>query len=582
MRYADVVTAYQTIEATTSRRRMRDTLVDLLRAASPDLLPKLVYLTQGKLYPDFAGIEIGVAERLARYAVAEATGRLETEISADLAQSGDLGATAESFLAGSEHQPSLTVAEVYTSLDAIARASGAGAICRKVEGLAALLRRATPAEARYLVRTATGHLRLGLGDMTILDALAVAWGGSAATRPVIERAYNLSSDLGEVAARLASGGLVAMRDFAPEPFHPVRPMLAERLRSADAILEQLGGRCAAEFKYDGLRLQIHKHGTEVRLFSRRLEPITDQYPDVIELVRAGVRAESAILEAEAITRDQGTDELLPFQELIRRKRKHGVAAAAEALPVSLAAFDLLLVDGEDLTSRDYSIRRARLEQIVSARSRFQLAEQQIVSSVPELEAFFDLAISAGTEGLVCKSLAPESVYQAGGRGWQWIKFKRDYVATMVDTIDLVVVGAFRGRGRRAGTYGSLLLAAYDPGEDCFRTVTRCGTGFTDTDLAALPARFAEGVIPHRHPRVDARLRADVWFVPSVVLEVAGAEITLSPIHTAGWDAVKPGSGLAIRFPRFTGRWRDDKAPEDATTTDELLELFTLQRRAERS
>ena len=582
MRYEAVVTAYQVIEATTSRRQMRDTLVVLLRAAPPGLLPKLVYLTQGKLYPDFAGIEIGVAERLALRAVSEAAGRPESDVSGDLALSGDLGTTAERLLTGVDRRPSLTVDEVYAGLDVIARASGPGAIGRKIEMLAALLRRATPAEARYLVRIATGRLRLGLGDMTILDALALVWGGSTAARPVIERAYNLSSDLGELAARLSLGGLDAVRDVQPEPFHPVRPMLAERLRSAEAILEQLGGRCAAEFKYDGLRLQVHKRGDEMRLFSRRLEPITDQYPDVIALVRDHLRAESAILEAEAITRDPETDELRPFQELMRRKRKHGIAAAAEALPISLAVFDLLFVDGEDLTRRDYPTRRARLAQVVSAQPRFQLAEQQIVSSVPELEAYFDLAISAGTEGLVCKSVAPTSVYQAGGRGWQWIKFKRDYVAAMVDTVDLVVVGAFHGRGRRAGTYGSLLLAAYDPAADLFRTVTRCGTGFTDAELAALPERLAPFALPHWHPRVDAKMTADVWFVPNAVLEIAGAEITLSPIHTADWGAVRPGSGLAIRFPRFTGRWRDDKAPEDASTTGEVLEMFKLQRRRVRS
>jgi DNA ligase-1 len=578
MLYDEVVTAYQAIEATASRRAIRDALVSLLRAAPPDLLAKLVYLTQGKLYPDFAGIEIGVAEQLALRAVALATGRPDSDVSGDVARSGDLGVTAERFLAGSGRRPSLTVDEVYTGLDTIARASGPGAVGRKVDGLAALLRRATSVEARYLVRTATGNLRLGLGDMTILDALAIAWGGSAAARPAIERGYNLSSDLGEVAARLAGGGLDAVRDFEPEPFHPVRPMLAGRLRSADAILAQLGGRCAVEFKYDGLRLQIHKRGDEVRLFSRRLEPITDQYPDVIELVREQVRAESAILEAEAVARDPDTDELLPFQELVRRKRKHGVAAAAEATPVSLAAFDLLVVDGEDLTDRDYPLRRARLEQVISAQPRFRPAERQIVSSVPELEAYFELAISAGTEGLVCKSLAPDSVYRAGARGWLWIKFKRDYVSTLADTVDLVVVGAFYGRGRRAGTYGSLLLAAYDPAADLFRTVTRCGTGFKDEELAALPARLAPFALPHRHPRVDATLTPDVWFAPSMVLEIAGSELTLSPVHTADWGAVKPGAGLAIRFPRFTGRWRDDKAPEDATTTDELLEMFRQQRR----
>ena len=365
MLYHEVVAVYEAIAATTSRRLMRDSLVTLLREAPPAVLPKLVYLTQGKLYPDFAGIEIGLAERLAMRAVASAAGTPVEVVAADLAQSGDLGTTAEHLLTGTERPPALTVDEVYASLDAIAQASGPGAINSKVDALADLLRRATPAEARYLVRTATGRLRLGIGDMTILDALAVAWGGSARARPEIERAYNLCSDLGAVASALVEGGLEAVRAFTPQPFRPIRPMLAERLPTAEAILAQLGGRCAAEYKYDGERLQIHKEGEEIAIFSRRLEPITERYPDAVELARAHLRATSAIVEVEAVARDPDTGELLPFQELMRRKRKHGIAAAAEALPVSLYAFEVLFVDGEDLTRLAYPERRERLEQIVA-------------------------------------------------------------------------------------------------------------------------------------------------------------------------------------------------------------------------
>lgn len=577
MLYAAVVNAYQGIEGTTSRRQMRDLLVELLAAAASDLLPKLVYLTQGRLYPPFEAVEIGLAERLAQRAVSAATGASEADVLADLARSGDLGATAEHLLSGASREPILSVDDVYDGLDAIARTSGAGAVAAKIDTLTDLLRRATPVEARYLVRTATGHLRLGLGDMTILDALAIAWGGSVRARPAIERAYNLTSDLGVVAARLAHGGLDEIRVVQPELFHPVRPMLAQRLRSPEEILAHFGGRCAAEFKYDGTRLQIHKRGEEVEIFSRRLEQVTTQYPDVSELARQHLRAERAIIEVEAVARDPETDELLPFQELMRRKRKYGIAEAAVALPVSLMAFDLLYVDGEDFTVHPYLERRARLASVLTEGPRVKLVEQEIVSSVPELEACFARALGAGNEGLVCKSIAPDAVYQAGSRGWQWVKLKRDAISTLIDTVDLVVVGAFYGRGRRAGGYGSLLLAAYDPKADVFRTVTRCGTGFKEDELAALPEKLAPFAIPHAHPRLDTKLMADVWFTPAVVAEIAGAEITLSPVHTADWGVVRPGSGLAIRFPRFTGRWRDDKAAEDATTTDELLELFQQQR-----
>lgn len=578
MRYVEVATTYQEIERTTSRKRLTALLVELLRAAEPAILPKLVYLTQGKLYPDFAAVEIGLADRLALRAVAAAAGRAEPEVAAALARSGDLGTTAEQLLQGAGREPTLTVEQVYAALDEIARTTGPGAVGRKVAALEALLRQATPLEARYLVRMATGRLRLGVADMTLLDALALAYGGSAAARPAIERAYNLCSDLGTVAARLIAGGLAALEAVHPEPFRPVRPMLAERLRSAAEILAKLGGRCGAEYKYDGERLQIHKRGAEVQIFSRRIEPITSQYPDAVELVQAGLRADAAILEAEAVARDPDSGELLPFQELMRRKRKHGVEQAARELPVSLMAFDLVYLDGQDLTRASYPERRARLEEALALGPRLRLAEQKVVTDVAELEAFFDLAISEGAEGLVCKSLAPDAVYQAGSRGWLWIKYKREYVAALSDTLDLVVVGAFHGRGRRGGTYGSLLLAAYDPAEDVFRTVTRCGSGFSDEELARLPERFAPLVSPHPHPRVDARLKADVWFVPTVVLEVVGAEVTLSPVHTAALGRFRPGSGLAVRFPRFTGRWREDKAPEDATTVAELVALYQRARR----
>ncbi len=575
MRYAQVVAAYQDLEATTSRRQMSSVLVALLRATPVELLSRLVYLTQGQLAPQFAGLEIGMAEQLALRAVALGVERTVEETRSALVRRGDLGSAAEELLQGMGRAPVLSVDEVYAGLEAIARASGPGSIAQKVDALADLLRRATPVEARYLVRTVTGKLRLGVADMTLLDALATAFAEPANARPIVERAYNLSSDLGEVAVRLARDGLTALAELHPEPFHPIRPMLAERLKDPAEILAKLGGRCAAEYKYDGERVQVHRRGDEVRIYSRRGEVITAQYPDVVDLTRACVPAESAIFEAEAVARNPETGDLLPFQELMRRKRIHGVAEKAEELPVSLMLFDLLSLNGEDYTTRPYPERHAQLERLIKAGPRVQLVQRKIVESTTGLQEFFELAVSDGTEGLVCKSLAPDSFYQAGSRGFLWIKFKRDYVAAMTDSVDLVVVGALHGRGRRGGVYGSLLLAAYDPSADVFRTVTKVGAGFSDANLAALPGRLTSFVIPHRHPRVDAKMVADVWFVPALVLEVIGAEVTLSPIHTAGLGRFRPEAGLAIRFPRFTGRWRDDKAPEDATTIDELVEMYRL-------
>src|SRR3989475_474036 len=258
---------------------------------------------------------------------------------------------------------------------------------------------------------------------------------------------------------------------------PIRPMLAERLSDAKAILVKMNGECAAEYKYDGLRIQAHVSTKEVTLFSRRLENITDQFPDVRQLLKKNVEEE---------------------------------------------------------------------------------------------------AVADGCEGLMIKSIGPDSAYKAGARGWAWIKYKREYKSEMQDSVDLAVVGAFAGRGRRGGTYGALLLAAYDKSDDVFRTVCKCGSGLTDEDLNKLPKLLEKYGISHPHARVDSKVVPDVWFVPGLVLEIVGAEITLSPIHTCGMNKIKPGAGLAIRFPRFTGKYREDKSAEDCTTTDEVVKMYRAQ------
>jgi DNA ligase-1 len=442
--------------------------------------------------------------------------------------------------------------------------------------LAGLLAAATPKEAKYIARTVTGNLRLGIADMTVLDALAIAYGGGKEARELVERAYNISSDLGRVAKVVADKGLAGIKKLRVLIGEPIRPMLAERLSTSEEILEKLGGKCIAEYKYDGERVQAHRKGDEVILYSRRLEDISDQYPDAIELLKEHIKAKDAILEAECVAIDLDTGEMRPFQELMHRRRKYGIEKAMEEYPVSLFMFDALYVDGEDLTLEPYLVRRQTLERAVKESERVKTAKYIITDSVKELEKFFEEAIENGCEGLVCKSIAEDSVYQAGARGWLWIKYKRDYKSEMTDTVDLVVVGAFHGRGKRAGIYGALLLAAYNPENDTFETVTKCGTGFTDEDLAKLPKTMQKHLIQHKHPRVNSMIEADVWFEPIVVIEVLGAEITLSPIHTCAIDTLRKGSGLAIRFPRFTGNYRLDKAAEDATTRDEIVEMYQNQ------
>jgi DNA ligase 1 len=583
VRYLIVAEAYRDLEQVSSRLALTERLAALLAQTPAGLLPTVCYLCQGLIAPEFAGVDLGLAEKLAVRAVATAAGADAAQVDALVRETGDLGQAAERLLAppspgAGGPAASLEVTDVVHTLREIAAAEGAGSQGRKLELLAGLIAQATPLEARYLLRLVTKNLRLGIGTPTILDALAQVHAGGKAARPTLERGYNICCDLGKVAATLVSGGLAAVEQLRVQPGNPVRVMLAQRLADAGEILARLGGRCAAEYKYDGVRIQAHRtaDGT-IELFTRRLEQISAQFPDVVELL-AGLRPAEAILEGEVVAYDAAAGELRPFGEVMLRRRKHGIDQAVRDVPVGLFCFELLYADGEDLTRLPHPQRRAALEAALTLSPRLRLTTAAEVTDPAALDAMFAQAVTDGCEGLVCKSTGPDSAYQAGARGWQWIKLKRDYRTELSDTADLVVIGAFAGRGRRAGVYGAVLLAAYDAGADVFRAVTKCGAGFSDADLAALPARLAPLRSPHKPARVDARQEPDVWFEPGLVLEVLSAELTLSPNYTAAWGQIEDDAGLAMRFPRFTGRWRHDKAPEDGTTTRELVELFLIARR----
>ncbi len=580
MKYSSIAEAYEKIEATSKRLEMTDYLVEILKKTPTNLIDKVVYLTQGKLYPDFTGIEIGIAEKLAIRATARAAGHKENDIEIDVQKTGDLGETAQKFMEKKTQSTffstPLTVERVYETLDKIAKSTGSGSVDLKLALLAGLLSDATPSEAKYIIRIVTGNLRLGIADMTVLDGLAVAFGGGKETREHLERAYNISSDLGRVAKIVAEKGLEGIKKFKVMPGEPIRPMLAERLASPAEILEKLGGKCKAEYKYDGERIQAHKTKDDVILFSRRLENITDQYPDGVKYVRDHVNAEEAIVEAEAVAVDALTGEMKPFQELMHRRRKYGIKEAMKEHPITLFMFDVLYFDGKDLTQQPYPVRHSYLEKVIEQTDNIKVAESITAKNTKQLEEFFEKTVEAGSEGIMCKSINKDSVYQAGSRGWLWIKYKRDYRSEMTDSVDLVIVGALHGRGKRAGTYGTYLLAAYNPDNDVFETVTKVGTGFTDADLEKIPKLLNRHKIGHKHPRVDSALDVDVWFEPEVVIEIRGAELTLSPVHTCAMNVIRQGSGIAIRFPRFTGKYRIDKSAEDATTTEEIIEMYRNQ------
>jgi DNA ligase-1 len=577
MLFREVVDYYEQLEATTKRLEMTDILAALLSKTPPAVIDKVVYMTLGELYPAYVGLELGVAEKLAARAIRQVSGAGEKELNELFSRHGDLGTVAELLLRTKEQTTlfvqELTVEEVYSSLEKIAKASGPGAVDVKTAVLSKLLAMATPVEAKHIIRIVTGKMRLGVADMTILDALAKAFGGD---REIYERAYNLSSDIGLVAKTAAVEGVEGVSKFRVRVGIPVRCMLAERLSSAVEILEKMDGVGFTEYKYDGERMQIHKAGEKVWIFSRRQENITHQYPDVVEAVEKYVKAAEAILECEAVPLDPDTGETLPFQELMHRKRKKEIERAVEEYPVALYFFDILYVDGEDMTTKPFLERRKMLEKVIVEDERVKLSTGLLTHSPEEVEKIFAEAVEAGCEGVIVKSVGEDSVYRAGARGWQWIKFKRDYRSEMIDTVDLVVVGAFHGRGRRRGKFGALLTAVYNEERDVFQTVCKVGSGFKDEDLERFTEMINQLKIPHKHARVESLMTPDVWVEPSIVLEIIGAEVTLSPVHTCAWGVLKEGYGLGIRFPRYTGRLRTDKKPEDATTDKEIVEMYKRQ------
>jgi DNA ligase-1 len=581
LNYSVIADAYEKIEATTKRLEMIELLVALLKLTPKQIIDKVIYLTQGKICPDFIGLEIGIAEKLAIKALSRASGRNQKQIEKNLQKSGDIGETTHKFISkkiqSTFFKRTISVEQVHDTFTKIAKTNGLGAITIKMSLLAGLLSDASPKEAKYLIRTITRNLRLGIADMTVLDALAISYGGGKENRSLIERAYNVTSDLGKVAKIVVEKGIKGVKEIQIAVFEPIRPMLAERLSSPEEILDKLNGICAAEYKYDGERIQAHKKGNQIALFSRRLEKISNQYPDVIKFIKTKINANEAILEGEVVAIDNRTGELLPFQELMHRRRKYGIHQFMEQYPVSLFLFEALYINGQDFTTEKYPIRRKALENIIIKNDRVKPAKNLITKNVKELESFFEEAITNGSEGVICKAIGKESIYQAGARGWLWIKYKRDYQQNgMIDTSDLVIIGAFYGRGKRAGTYGTLLLATYNKETDTFESVTKCGTGFTDDDLTKIPKILKKYLIQKKHSRVYSTITADIWFEPRVVIEIMGAEITLSPVHTCGLNSIRQNRGLAIRFPRFTGKYRTEKNAEDATTSKEIIKMYKNQ------
>jgi len=584
MKFAELADYFERLEATTKRLEMFDILSELFRDAGKEErgeVDKVVYLCQEQLLPSFKGVEIGMAEKLILRAIAKATDETEPHVAQLYKKLGDPGLVVEQLLTeqkGTSARSRLDVSMVYEGLLKIAETSGEGSVEKKIQLLAEVLSKCSPKEARYVARFVMGRLRLGIGDPTILDALSKAFVGDRSFRPALERAYNLCSDLGLVAQTLFEKGEKGIQEFAVKVGNPIRMALAERSPTAEEIIERLG-RCAVEVKLDGFRTQVHRQGDRVEIFSRNLERTTHMFPDIVEGVREQIDAREAIFEGEALAVNEETGELYPFQVTVQRKRKHGIEEMMKEYPLVLYCFDVMYVDGVDYTKEPYIKRRERLEQLIKPGERIKLAEQIVTDDPKEIERFFETNIERGLEGIVAKRL--DAPYQAGARGFHWIKLKRSYKGELSDTVDVVIVGYFRGRGMRAKFgIGALLGAVYDDKSDTFKTVAKIGSGLSEENWVRIRERLDEAKVLHRPARVDSLIEPDVWVEPKYVFAVLADEITKSPIHTCGKHDDEPG--YALRFPRVVGWIRDDKSPEDVNTVTEIIEMFEMQKKVKAS
>lgn len=579
MLYSDLSTAFDRLESTSSRLEMADILAEFFKIADRKELRRIVYLSQGKLHPDFINKELGMADKLVMKAIKETSGTPMDKIEELYVKIGDPGEVAEKLIVKKKQMTlfseELDVDRVFKSLTMIENAEGRDSQDKKMKILANLLHDSGPLEARYLCRTVTGRMRVGAGDMTILDALAIAFADKS-ERPEIEKAFNVTCDIGLVAETIANGGMDAIRNIHVSIGSPVKVMLAERMPSIFQVVEKMGGRCAMEYKYDGIRVQAHIGKDSVKLFSRRLEDLTNNFPDIAEALREHSAYGECIIEGECVAIDRETGNMLPFQTVTHRRRKNDMESALNEVKVRMFMFDILYADGIDMTNMPYLERRSTLERNIEMCDLLQMTTMRVVNTPEEGESFFDGAIANRCEGIMAKSIEQESVYRAGSRGFLWIKYKKDYQQALTDSFDLAVVGAFYGMGKRAGKYGALLMAAFDQETGKFGTVCKLGTGFDDAFLERMPELLNPGLSETKPNMLDAEMIPDVWFEPNVVLEVVAAEITLSPIHTAAKDLLKEGSGLGIRFPRFTGRVRDDKTAEQCTTVSEIVEMYSMQ------
>ncbi|NVM46600.1 MAG: ATP-dependent DNA ligase [Candidatus Lokiarchaeota archaeon] len=585
MKFKNLANLFSDLESTTKRLEMIEFLSNFFEGVKKsnkfEDLDKIIYLLQGELVSNIKKFpKIGLAEKMIIDALSLHSGIDKKKVKEILIKKGDIGATAEQILAKrrtqmslfdfeespSELEPSLEISELYTALQKIALSEGTGSQDVKLGILRGLMRKCSPLENKYLLRIITSTLRVGVSTLTIIDGLALGFTGIKDNRNIIEKAYNFHPDLGDITKILAEKGITEVEKIGITYGIPIRMMLASRVPYGE-IIEKLGTPLTAEYKLDGERLQIHKKGQDVKLFSRRLLEISEQFPDVCKTLIENIQVDDVIIEGEVVAMDSFYEKMLPFQVLSKRRRKYDVEDIIKEVPVCLFLFDLLKYKSESYIDKSFMVRRKKLEEIVSERDELRLVKSQLINSTDELLEFFNAARTEGNEGIMAKSIKEDSIYQAGNRGFLWIKLKGLEGGKLKDSVDVVLVGAFYGKGRRTGVYGTYVGAVLDPVEGKFIAFTRFFSGLTDELSDSLTKEMEKYKTEKKPKSVICEDIPDVWFEPEVVIEIIGDEITISEKFLT--------LGYSMRFPVFQ-RMRPEKGPGDITTVEEIRSLYDSQ------
>ncbi|KAI8084200.1 ATP-dependent DNA ligase [Gilbertella persicaria] len=582
--YAILCKTFEKCEATTKRLEITEHLVTLFV----------------KLCPDYEGLELGIGESLLMKAIAQSTGRDMKQLKADYAKIGDLGTIAMNSK-GSQRtlfKPKpLTVTHVFRTLKEVAKIAGHSAQSKKIDKIKSLLVACQETEAKFIIRHLEGKLRIGLAEQTVLSALAQAVILSdkanaklssdkkeallASAVETVKYVYNQLPSYDMIVPALLQYPLdELLHHCTMRPGIPLKPMLAHPTKSLTDILDRFEGQTfTCEFKYDGERAQIHRleDGT-IHVYSRNSENMSVRYPDVMSTIHKWIKPKttSFILDCEAVAWDKVEKKILPFQVLSTRKRKD-VKEEDITVRVAMFAFDCLYLNGQSLLQKPLQERRARLkEAFQETENEFYYAKHMDSNNIEDIQTFLDVSISSNCEGLMVKSFDhQDATYEPSRRSRNWLKVKKDYLNNVGDSMDLVVIGGFYGRGKRTSVYGAFLLACYDSETEEYQTICKIGTGFSDENLQLFYDTLKDHVIeqPKRFYCLgENAVKPDIWFEPVQVWEIKCADLSVSPRYMAGVGRVDPKKGISLRFPRFI-RVRDDKDPEDATSSEQVSQFY---------